>query len=121
MVIRGEGMGLSWEKGRPLTQTTKDTWETTLNFNTSQDTYRCQKTLRLGLCNKLEFRIRTGKDKRDMLGANFVFSLPISASTLAFKDPPSVTVFPWFFRQEGEVTKENVFSPELGENRTIQV
>ena len=121
MWIRGEGLGLSWQEGRPVEKFAKDTWEITLKFRTSQDSYRCQDSRRVGMCNKFEFRIRTGQDKTDMLGANFAFSLPISKWSLTFKQAPTVTVYPWFFRQEGEVRSERVESPELGEKRPILV
>ena len=122
MWIRGSGLGLSWRQSKEMKKIAKDTWGTSLKFQMRGQLYNCVKSKGGNVCGKkLEFRIRRGQDTVDMLGANFAISLPLSQSTLLSGRSSSTTVYPWFFNQDGEMKEEKLFSPELQENRNVQL
>lgn len=120
MWLRGNGLGLSWDKGKQMRKSSeKDTWELLINFTIpiARSSFDTKKKLP----GKFEFRAYLD-DTKDMLGANFILPLALSTDTKHLsRDIPVAWFYPWFFRQTGTVRRRTIYSPELGEYRNITV
>ena len=115
-------MGLSWDCSKEMKNISKDTWEYSIDVQMCQEFNNCPKSQGESMFGKkMEFRIRSGRDKIDMLGANFVFSQFQSEKAFSYSHSSTFSVYPWFFINEGNIKEESLFSPELNETRQVQV
>ena len=117
MYLRGNGLGLNWQKGKMMTKSKeKDTWEFQLQFKIpGYELPSGQKPPA-----RFEFRIYLD-DSQDMLGPNFVVDLPPSTNYEDVNKIPEILEFPWFFSKEGSVTNREIMSPQLGQNRNVSI
>ena len=114
MFIRGSGLGLSWEEGKTMKRTIKDTWEIQLLFTIPESPNAKKQPARF------EFRVYL-EDSRDMLGPNFVITLPLSSNANDISKLPEFWAYPWFFSKNVSEVKRTVYSPQLGEKRDLFV
>lgn len=120
LFIRGNGLGLSWFKGRQLTKISNDTWQTPIQYLSSIDGFRCQNCPDRHLLpgSKFQYRILVD-DTVDMLGANFAVHFPISKSSADFSTKPDFVSYPWFYTKYGEFNNITIEAPQIGGNRTV--
>lgn len=116
--IRGNGLGLNWERGK-LMSISRDTWISKIKYKSSDEGFQCQScTDDTRITRKLEYRIFID-DKIDMVGGNFVVSLPVSMTSSYFHGKPIFEVYPWFNKNVGTITNFTILSPQIGGNREI--
>ena len=119
LYIRGNGLGLSWSKGRKMVKDGKDTWYLNITFSSGIDGYRCHGNTCEGNKKvlfpprKMEYRIFLN-DQKNMLGANFAVPLPISRASIEFHERPLFPCHPWFFNETGIFEESRVHSTQLG-------
>ncbi|XP_028396865.1 uncharacterized protein LOC114520730 [Dendronephthya gigantea] len=117
MFVRGSGLGLSWDEGRIMHKTQQDTWELRLEYAIPSN---------LDLVNgkkppaRFEFRVYLD-DSKNMLGPNFLLNLPMSTNVKNTSKIPEFWEYPWFFNEKGTVERRTIYSPQLGEARSINV
>jgi predicted alpha/beta superfamily hydrolase len=115
MHLRGSGLGLSWEKGKMMTKSEeKDTWELRLEFKIPG--YEIPSDMKPSA--RLEFRVYLN-DKQDMLGPNFVLTLPLSTNAKNASKIPEFWVYPWFFSKKGKLIQRRIYSQQLGSTRDV--
>ena len=122
LYIRGDALGLTWQKGLKLNKTSTDTWQTTITYQSAEDGFRCQncgdKTNFNGAY--VQYRILLD-DTTDMVGGNMQFQIPISKSSSYFPDSPEFIAYPWFFSKNGSVSAVSIESLEIGRNVSVVV
>lgn len=98
MSLRGDACGLSWETGLPMTRTSKDSSEFTIELN-------CPPTV-----NAFEFKV-LASDSTWEQGSNHHFSV----------EKGSASIYPWFNSKSGDTSTiiKNVFSKELNNTRDV--
>ena len=113
MYLRGNGLGLSWQKGKMMNKSKEnDTWEFQLQFTIPGHELPSGKKPPA----RFEFRVYLN-DSRDMLGPNFVVNLPLSTNDEHSSKIPETWEFPWFFSKKARIVRRSVYSTELGEKR----
>ena len=119
--LRGNGLGLTWNKGRRMKKSTEtDTWELLLEFTVHSALLSTQTSK--DPLGRFEFRVYL-EDRVNMLGANFVLPLPPSTNTLERNnDVPSISFYPWFYSKTGTlIENRRIYSPALKQTRNITV
>lgn len=117
MFLRGDGLGLTWTRGRKMRKlTTSDTWELELQF--AIPGYELPTENKPAA--RFEFRVYL-EDSLDMLGPNFVIALPLSTNAGNSSKTAEFWRYPWFFSKEGSIVKRNVYSPEMRDTYEIVV
>jgi len=98
--LRGDGLGLSWDKGIQLTRLTSTSWSTVLDVPAGSPSVLQVKPLI--------------QDSIWSIGSNFYVSLTTPFS--------SVTIYPWFYSTSGQYSIiGNLYSPQLNNTRSIIV
>ncbi|XP_053395920.1 uncharacterized protein LOC123524634 [Mercenaria mercenaria] len=122
MFIRGNGLCLQWHKGIQLLKTGKDTWEITITYKSSINGFQCQNCTSKHVDylpgNKLQYRLFID-DKKNMLGANFAISFPISQTSSYFEIKPKFVVYPRFKEIIGTLQTFELESNYIGNTRTL--
>ena len=117
MYLRGNGLGLNWKTGKMMTKSTeKDTWEFQLQFTIPG--YELPSDQKPPA--RFEFRVYLG-DSQDMLGPNFVLDLPLSTNVKNVSKISEIWEYPWFFSTKGNVIQRQIRSPQLGEDRNVNI
>ena len=115
MYLRGNGLGLSWQKGKMMNKSKEnDTWEFQLQFTIPGHELPSGKKPPA----RFEFRVYLN-DSRDMLGPNFVVNLPLSTNVGNSSKIPETWEFPWFFSKKARIVRRSVYSTEFGEKRRV--
>lgn len=120
--LRGNGLGLTWNKGKQMKKSTEtDTWEHLLEFTIHSALWSTHTTNKDPL-GRFEFRVYL-EDRVDMLGANFILPLPPSTNTVDTSDDvPSIWFYPWFYSKTGTlIENRRIYSPDLKQTRNITV
>ncbi|XP_052769356.1 uncharacterized protein LOC128209375 [Mya arenaria] len=122
LYMRGNGLGLSWNKGIEMGRSSKDTWSMRFNYKSTPKGFQCEPCYGDAvLPNKLlQFRILVD-DHNDMMGANFALKLPVSAASAYFKSKPEFVFHPWFYTNSGSLSNLTVASQYIGGRRDVAV
>lgn len=122
LYIRGNGLGLHWDKGIALRKIMKDTWQTVITYKWSLHGFECQSCNQQGAVyladNKLQFRIMIN-DKIDMRGPNYAVLFPLSQTSSYFDTHPEFVVYPWFYTDAGTLGTFHVDSSILGQTKEL--
>ncbi len=117
MYLRGNGLGLSWEKGEIMKKSTeRDSWEFRLEYAIPGFELPSDKKPPA----RFEFRVYLD-DAHNMLGPNFVLNLPLSTNAKNTSKIPEFWMYPWFFSKEGSIVKRRIYSTQLESTRNVSV
>merc|ERR1712137_289109 len=101
MYIRGDMLGLNWNSGAQMDQTSSSTWTITLSYSSSDSS------------KVFSFKPLEG-DSSWSVGSNFMVQLPVVSSY--------VDIYPWFWSRQGEYEViGSLYSPQLNNTRDIIV